>query len=222
MAVEYPNATFVGIDIAINPDGTINDTDNIRLIPKNCQFQQIDILKEIILPPNSFDYIYQRFLYTVYSLNQVESKFKEFVGLLKPGGYMELVEYDLHPKQIGPKFTLIIKAYANVVTSQNKELYHGPHLKQCLTDAGLEDINGDYISIPICWGGNMGKILYELINEVLSQFGAILWPWLELEGEYDKDVYFEFVDSAFNECVEYKTYFNLHWATGRKPLNKAN
>lgn len=110
MAVEYPNATFVGIDIAINPDGTINDTDNIRLIPKNCQFQHIDVLKEIILPPNSFDYIYQRFLYTVYSLNQVESKFKEFVSLLKPGGYMELVEYDLHPKQIGPKFTLIIKA----------------------------------------------------------------------------------------------------------------
>lgn len=47
-----------------------------------------------------------------------------------------------------------------------------------------------------------------------------MWPFLDFDGEYDKNVYNEYIDAAFNECVEYKTYFNLHWATGRKPLSK--
>lgn len=107
MAVEYPNANFVGIDLSIDPNGIIDDTSIIRHIPKNCQFKNIDVLKEIPLPPSSFDYIFQRFVYTVYTLDKVGPKFKELVGLLKPGGYMELVEYDLYPKQMGPKYALL-------------------------------------------------------------------------------------------------------------------
>lgn len=44
-------------------------------------------------------------------------------------------------------------------------LFHGPVIKQCLVDAGLVDIQSDYSSIPICWGGYVGKMIYEVGRE---------------------------------------------------------
>lgn len=60
-------------------------------------------------------------------------------------------------------FFLIVTLVTKLVSFQKSELlYHGPLIKQSLIDAGLEDIKSDYISVPICWGGNMGKIFYEV------------------------------------------------------------
>ena len=48
--------------------------------------------------------------------------------------------------------------------SQQKHLFHGPRLKRFLQESGFEDIKTEYGSIPICWGGYMGKLMYEVNN----------------------------------------------------------
>jgi hypothetical protein len=48
--------------------------------------------------------------------------------------------------------------------------------------------------------------------------GPVLWPALDIDGEYDEQAYTDFVDQAFDECVEYKTYVNFHWAYGKRPV----
>ena len=35
-----------------------------------------------------------------------------------------------------------------------------------MEDSGLVDIESDYGSVPVCWGGYIGKLVYEVINEI--------------------------------------------------------
>jgi hypothetical protein len=45
---------------------------------------------------------------------------------------------------------------------------------------------------------------------------------LGLEGDYNEKTFVDFMDSAFDECVEYRTYVNFHWAYGRRPIDGCN
>lgn len=56
----------------------------------------------------------------------------------------------------------------------------------------------------------------------MGKLGEPLWPMLGLEGDYDEKTFVDFMDSAFDECVEYKTYVNFHWAYGRRPIDVCN
>lgn len=47
--------------------------------------------------------------------------------------------------------------------------------------------------------------------------GPILFEYLDLGHTYDKKILDVYLDNAFNECVEYQTFINVHWAYGRKP-----
>ncbi|CAO3589309.1 unnamed protein product [Absidia cylindrospora] len=219
MANEYPTATFTGIDILeVSPDALSPPSQHLPLhIPTNCHFKKIDVLQDIDLPSGSFDHVYQRFMFTVYQMDEsIQRKFMELANLLKPGGYMELIEPDMIPKQAGPKYTLLSNALYTMVKPVDQPLFHGPEIKQCLVSAGLDDVQTDYTSIPICWGGYVGKMLYEALLSLLARLGEVLWASLELEGEYNSQIYNDFLDSAFDECVEYKTYLNFHWAYGKR------
>ncbi|CAO3598545.1 unnamed protein product [Absidia cylindrospora] len=225
MAAEFPQATFTGIDIVdIGPmaDSLPSPTSASLLprhIPANCHFKKVDVLQNIDLPCATFDHIYQRFMFNVYQMDEsIQPKFLELAGLLKPGGYIELIEPDMIPKKAGPKYTLLANALCVMLKPRHKQLFHGPVIKQRLIDAGLVDVQADYTSIPICWGGYVGKMLYETIVSVLGKLGEALWPLLELEGDYDEQVFIDFMDSAMDECVDYKTYVNFHWAYGKRPL----
>ncbi|KAI8073021.1 hypothetical protein BC940DRAFT_290352 [Gongronella butleri] len=213
MAAEYPNALFTGVDLLT--------VANQQHIPRNCEFKTLDILCPLLptLVPESFDFIYQRFMFNTYEMNDArKKKFREFVQLLKPGGYIELVEPDFIPRQAGPKYTSLCYALINLVGTEKKEIYHGPVVHQCLVEMAdqLQDIRTDYTSMPVCWGGYIGKMLYQFFNALLKQLSQGLWLWLPLEGDYDEKVFNNYLDSAFNECVEYKTYINLHWVYAKK------
>jgi hypothetical protein len=113
MANEYPSTTFTGIDVLeVSPDAISSPPPHLPLhIPTNCHFKKIDVLQKIDLAPGSFDYVYQRFMFTVYQMDDsMQDKFTELANLLKPGGFMELIEPDMIPKQAGPKYTLLSNA----------------------------------------------------------------------------------------------------------------
>jgi len=52
---------------------------------------------------------------------------------------------------------------------------------------------------------------------MFQHLGPILYEYLDFEGEFNKEVYDALIDSAFDECVEFQTFFNVRWAYGRKP-----
>jgi hypothetical protein len=86
-----------------------------------------------------------------------------------------------------------------------------------LKEAGFEQIKADYGSIPICWGGYMGKMFYDDMVSILMNMGPMIYEDLGFQGPYNQQIYEGHVDSAFDECVEYQTYFDIHWIIGQKP-----
>lgn len=89
-------------------------------------------------------------------------------------------------------------------------------LKKKFSQIGLESIKTDYVSLPICWGGFIGKTLYEDLLALLRYIGPLLYDDLGIAGDDEKDQYEKLVDNAFDECVEYQTYLDVHWTIGRK------
>lgn len=87
MATQFPRAQFIGID---KQPSFPND-----IKPKNCHFKMFDISQSSVKLPfmdQTVDYIFQRDLNWDLSENTWLPLVKEFFRVLKPGGWIELVE----------------------------------------------------------------------------------------------------------------------------------
>ncbi|KAI9497853.1 S-adenosyl-L-methionine-dependent methyltransferase [Zychaea mexicana] len=215
MANDYPNARFHGIDMFKLPE----PEDGLH-IPPNLHFDKANILQGILRPNDSFDYIHQRAMLHAYHGDDIAYVMRELMRLLKPGGWLELVEYDLVPKRAGPLFARLFDVVYNYLKSRQKHIFHGPKLRRFLTDGGFQDIHFEYSSIPICWGGYLGKLMYENCLTGLRHLGPVIYHELfNTDAGFNEAHFEEYIDKAFDECVQYQTFMNIHWAYGRKPTN---
>ncbi|CAH1758992.1 1648_t:CDS:2 [Entrophospora sp. SA101] len=89
MAIAYPNSTFIGIDLSVSltPDGNEK--------PLNAGFLEVNIIEGLPFPDNTFDYIFQRNMISAFNDSQWPIIVKEYSRVLKPGGYLELCEYNI-------------------------------------------------------------------------------------------------------------------------------
>ncbi|CAG8691679.1 5121_t:CDS:2 [Cetraspora pellucida] len=92
--VGFPKAHFTGVDfVPIQPNE--NKLENVT-------FVHINALEGLPFKDNTFDYIFQRFLVVSYPRDKWDFIISELVRVLKPGGYLELMEDDLEPGNMGP------------------------------------------------------------------------------------------------------------------------
>lgn len=98
LATNYPNTKFVGIDITKAFPSEIK--------PKNLVFIQHDINGSLLpFPENTFDYVRMSNMNTCLKDHQWDAVLREMVRVLKPGGYIELMECDMTYSHSGPMFS---------------------------------------------------------------------------------------------------------------------
>ncbi|KAL0094307.1 hypothetical protein F4703DRAFT_1817730 [Phycomyces blakesleeanus] len=153
----------------------------------------------------------------VYCGDQIDSILKEMMRVTKPGGWIELVESATAPQNTGPVFKVLFEHMEKYIYQRQKELLCGPILKEKLGKIGCIDILSDYQSIPICWGGAVGKATYEVMEHVIRYMGPLVWDNLGFDCEFDPELYNDYIDRGFNECVKSQAFLNVYWAFGRKP-----
>ncbi|GAB1523085.1 hypothetical protein RhiTH_006214 [Rhizoctonia solani] len=90
MAREFPKAQVVGIDMS-NPGALGN-------IPQNASFVIADITKRLPFEDQSFDVVQMRI---VPSIHERTSIYKEIHRVLRPGGFIQLVEPSPHTSRVG-------------------------------------------------------------------------------------------------------------------------
>ncbi|KAI8388218.1 S-adenosyl-L-methionine-dependent methyltransferase [Radiomyces spectabilis] len=216
MASDFPRATFYGLDII-----DVSESQKNIHVPSNCRFETGDILEGIGHGNETVDYVHQRMMYNAYHDDDIGWVMQEIMRVLKPGGWVDLVEVDIVPKRAGPLFAQLCDGFYQILRKRHKRIYHGPRLRRSLNDAGYIDVQCDYASIPVCWGGYLGKMVYEDLLVLSQHIGPLVYNYLDMEGDFRQAHYDAFIDKAFNECVEYQTFFNIHWASGKKPLEPA-
>jgi ubiquinone/menaquinone biosynthesis C-methylase UbiE len=87
MATEYSHTQFVGIDkLPLFPQ-------DIR--PANVTFKEADVLAGLPFEDNSFDLIQMRLFLVTFNRTQYIESLNEIYRLLKPGGFIQLVEPQL-------------------------------------------------------------------------------------------------------------------------------
>ncbi|CAG8599604.1 6674_t:CDS:2 [Ambispora gerdemannii] len=94
MANKYPVSTFLGVDI-IEMFPT-----NMR--PPNAGFLQYNILNGLPFPNETFDFVYQRFLWAAFTQKQWIQLIDDFRRVTKTDGWIELMEFDVEIYNPGP------------------------------------------------------------------------------------------------------------------------
>lgn len=88
MAQDYPNSTFVGIDVA-------NVISESLSLPSNCTFLKVNILEGLPFEDATFDYVFQRFLFGALTPTDWSFVVRELVRVVKPDGWLESFECDI-------------------------------------------------------------------------------------------------------------------------------
>ncbi|KAI7861168.1 S-adenosyl-L-methionine-dependent methyltransferase [Circinella umbellata] len=201
MAEMYPNSTFHGVDAyPVYPS---------EVKPPNCHFQPANVAEKLPFPDNHFDFIYQRLL--IFGLTRTDWKnaIKELLRVLKPGGWLEILECDIEFENEGPKQHRVMDAIHQ--SFHKKDMSPGiarelgaDYLKP--TDQ-LEVINDKIISFPLNHGGKLGKLFWDDFCNACIALHA--WVQKEDSGFEELDEYKNFMVECAKECTEHKT--NMLW-----------
>lgn len=89
MALEYPNATIIGLDTFPDRSETISPL----IGAPNVVYKYGDLTTRLQLPDNSIDVIFQRDTSTVLPHDCWPSLMSELKRIAKPGAYIEFMEY---------------------------------------------------------------------------------------------------------------------------------
>ncbi|CAG8432927.1 6073_t:CDS:2 [Diversispora eburnea] len=168
MATEYPKCTFLGLDTS-----PIFLTEGQRL--PNTGFMQSDVLNN-----ETFDFVSERFLIYASTNSECRLLFNEMCRVLKPGGWIELMEFRIGYENYGP----ITKSGNDQVLDylRKKGIYSEmninmiPQLIQdspCLTNFYQLEKKG-----PIGnWGGEFGSLMlenYKMSRRSLNSFAKLI------------------------------------------------
>ncbi|CAG8547030.1 11935_t:CDS:2 [Funneliformis caledonium] len=146
MAEDYPDSTFVGVDISpFFPDS--NET------PPNVGFLQCNVNDGLPFPDSTFDFVCQRNMITSVTINEWENFVKEMIRVVKPGGYIEMFEMELINENSSPEF----KCIEDLIELGLESTGIVPHLQRSIPSIlesipNLKDIRNETISIPVAWG----------------------------------------------------------------------
>ncbi|KAI9480860.1 MAG: S-adenosyl-L-methionine-dependent methyltransferase [Benjaminiella poitrasii] len=222
MARSYPNAQVIGLDAFQTEDSKqTNGYANATIWVPNIVYKYGDLTTHLSLPDNYLDVIFQRDTMSIMPHERWPFLLDELIRIAKPGGYIELVEYDFNIRDPGPVLALVNEWYKIASTSVGVNPRETMQLKSMLLSAGFQNIQEKVISIPIGeWPTDevereKGFLYKQVVKALFKSMKA--WWTSELavtEHEYDK-----VINAAMDEFDEQRCYIDWVIYTAQKPLN---
>nr|CAG8433961.1 14556_t:CDS:10 [Entrophospora candida]CAG8504477.1 13617_t:CDS:10 [Entrophospora candida] len=184
---EYPSASITGVDIV--PDFPKDH-------PSNVKFEKADVLKGLPFEDNSFDLVHQKFGAFAFTEQQFKDKvIDEYVRITKPGGWIELMEFDQTAVNPGETYKKFQTAGLNPVPSS---------FLPKLVESNKDLTNYKFIEHqhPIGkWGGKLGELTLHDWLEVYN----VHKPALTSVMNCSSDEYSDMLTQFSKEVDEQKT-----------------
>ncbi|RUS29274.1 hypothetical protein BC938DRAFT_480854 [Jimgerdemannia flammicorona] len=89
-------------------------------------------------------------------------------------------------------------------------------LPELLTAQGFEDISSDFVSAPINWNGQVGVLMKNNLMNFWEACRPVVMSKLGLDEEGCTDLYIR----TMQQMAKAKTYTDIPYVYGRKPINK--
>ncbi|GAA5809774.1 hypothetical protein MFLAVUS_003187 [Mucor flavus] len=209
LSQKYPRIEVIGVD----SDNMFPPQHNL---PNNCQLLVCNVLNGLReFPDASFDVIHIRFM--VLSLNTEEylRVVNDCWRLLKPGGYIEILETDLTVYSPGP----VTNKLNGEKVATSRGLSPREQAGDLSTLIPVEGINRQvkYRSIPIgTWGGRIGVLCRDDMINMLTKFQPAVYAYFGKPEENKKSFDLE-IAIIMKEMEHYKSFSNYYFYTAQKP-----
>ncbi|KAI8391331.1 S-adenosyl-L-methionine-dependent methyltransferase [Radiomyces spectabilis] len=233
MSTAFPRSTFIGFDLEnVYPHD---------IKPKNCHFRTCDLtILPLPLPDNSVDFIFQRDMNWYLKAHMWLPLLKEYLRILKPGGWIELVEPDLQTQCSGTMELLMNDKLIRAFSLRQQDPSSARRLASLLAISGFRRVESDFQSFPLGWGWLhqshrindsppcssdhditvVGTHRSEFVRAVASQYMFLLKslkPWLSRFMSMTDEKYDAYIEALPAEWAQMQTYTNWHCATAQKP-----
>ncbi|CAG8647555.1 20289_t:CDS:2 [Gigaspora margarita] len=207
MCTNYPNANIVGLDI------TIQQATQIK--PSNFTFVKANVLDGLPFDDNTFDYVFQRYMFGGYPQEKWPFVISEILRVLKPGGYVELLEPSMM-SDIGPATQRIVNGQIAAMGHRGTDPDTSKKLKGYLEKQGM--VENIIEEVKACYHGERATspgISKAAVNNTVGIF--VCWkPLLAGFMNVSDKEYDNLTNEARNELAEYDSYFNQVRVYGRK------
>lgn len=232
LAQQYPDIQVIGVDMVdMFPDQSST--------PPNCRLLVYNVLDGLQrkFPPQSFDCVHIRFMCFAFTLEQYVQVIDDCWQLLKPGGYLQLMEMDMMVYSPGPvmerlnqqskindkrRKSDILKHDTVAETARSRGLK--PRLARRLPSLLPKDaVNRieKYRSLPIgIWGGRIGVLFREDLVFILTHtHDAVRQYQAKCLGivPASPEEFQQQIDVALRELDQYHSYSNFHFVVAQKP-----
>ncbi|KAH7070990.1 S-adenosyl-L-methionine-dependent methyltransferase [Paraphoma chrysanthemicola] len=197
-AEEYEDCEVTGLDIF--PLRLVDQPDNLDLVGYNLNDRLND---PEVFRLRAYDLIHSRFVAPGIKRNRWPSYFRDIRNLLRSGGYVQVVEYQLHILSNNGRLTdqsavyQWWREYVAAMRDLNREPRIGPSLKGHAEAAGFRNVQVEYRRLPIgSWEqdpvlAGIGRDSVGLVGDLLDSLG--LWPFTAHLG---------WTASRFNDLIQ--------------------
>ncbi|KAF7728607.1 hypothetical protein EC973_005834 [Apophysomyces ossiformis] len=201
--------------INISPRAATSSS-SARKVFDNLDVHMLNVKEQPLpFPDNSFDFVLQRLVTASYTLPDWKRIIQELTRVVKPGGYIQLVEIDYLGQQLGPKGAAWCFQCCEATRDKlNTEPRIGLHLIDLLKAAGLENVESRLVSIPLGpWGLELGGLWQQNMEMFAEATMPLLVSILDITMEECRQHWADFRE----ELNDRKAFNNIYAAWGRKP-----
>ncbi len=187
MALAFPLANVVGIDLVEPPaDAGAGKKRQPDIRPENYTFVTANILEGLPFPGMSFDVVHQRLLVGAIPAVRWQEVVGELVRVVRPGGWVELVEA-APPPNGGPALQALCEWLVVACDKRGLDALVGPKIGGMLQAAGLQTVSYKEADLPLGrFGGRLGVLAEtNLISFLSSLRGLILSYELTTGPQFD-------------------------------------
>ncbi|CAO3675379.1 unnamed protein product [Umbelopsis ramanniana] len=209
MANEYPNSEFTGVDVSVGWPTEIR--------PRNSDFVVGNIVNELPFADNTFDFVYMRLVGMGVSNREYPIVLEHLYRVLKPGGWIELVEIDGAQVYRGRRSSQFWNAVLAYLKQRGFEDGIVKNLYQKVIEAGFDNIDGMRVRIPLgSWGGKLGEVFEEDVLGAYKSLRPVIQPMLN----FSDDDFQELLDNLPAENNEVKQEMNWFSNWAQKPTRR--
>ncbi|GBB98385.1 hypothetical protein RclHR1_03210006 [Rhizophagus clarus] len=207
MAQKYPQSSFIGIDISrMYPSSDKT--------PLNVIFLQHNILEGLPWPPNTFDFVYKRFLSLSFTLKDLTKMVNEITRVTKIGGWIEVMNYGNSMKNSGKATKKLMDALKEFHESKHIFVLNIKESVKMLEDTGsITNIKYEENYTPIGkWNGQIGDLMMSIFMSAFNSYKLFLAPFMNITIE-QFDVLLSEMEKEFND---HQSYVHTYRVYGKK------
>jgi SAM-dependent methyltransferase len=184
-------------------------------LPPNLLFQRADLTSGLPYMSKSFDYIHQRFGGMAATYEQWLGIFEEYYRVLRPGGYVEILEVNCEFRNSGPITERVFGIIRAVAGKRGLEPIKLSQLDAHLKTVGFTKVTKSD-TIPFYFGSWAGEIGTPMLDQA-KQVGLGIEPLAVQLGLCEPNEITNLCDGWEEECNQLKTSQYMFIYTAKKP-----